>query len=83
MYYLTWNRAVHRLPDCMTAEYIKLATLDDELLGILLEHVLCGWPSPKVKVQKELQPYYSFRHKIVIIDGIAMKDRRIIIPALK
>ena len=59
----------------MTAEEIRLATLYDEHLGILSEYVLCIWPSTKVKMQKDLQPYWSFMDEIVIIDAITMKGR--------
>ena len=31
------------------------------------------------EVQRDLQPYWSFRDKIVVIDGIIMKGKRIII----
>ena len=50
------------IPNCMTEE-IKLATLDDEHLGILSEYVLCIWPSTKVEVQKELQSYILDQHE--------------------
>ena len=35
----------------------------------------------KANVQVVLQPYWSLRNEIAIIDGIPMKVRRIIIPA--
>ena len=66
------------IPYSMTAEEIRLAAKDDKPLCMLSENVLPGWPSTKTEVQKE--PYWSFRDEIVIIDGIAMKDRRIIVP---
>ena len=34
----------------------------------------------KTEVQKESQPYLSFRDEIELIDGIAIKERRIAIP---
>ena len=45
------------------------------------QYVLNSWPPAKVKVHKELQPYWSFRDEIAIFDGIAMKGRRISVPA--
>ena len=42
------------IPDCMTGEEIRLATLDDEHLGMLSKYVLCGWPSINGEVWKEL-----------------------------
>ena len=38
------------LPDWMTAEEIRLATVDDKS-----EYVLHGWPSTITEVQKKLQ----------------------------
>ena len=61
--------------------HTRLATLDDKYIGLLSELVLHSWPSTEAEVQKDLQPYWSFRDKIAIIDGIAVKGRRIIIPA--
>ena len=64
----------------MTAEEIRVAILDDEHLGILSEHVLYNWSSTKAEVQKELQPYWSFRDESIIIDRITMKGRRKTVP---
>ena len=69
------------IPDCMTVEEIKLATLDDEHLAMLSEYVLCGWPVTKAELQMKLQPFRSLGHEIVIIDRIAVKGRRILVPA--
>ena len=69
------------IQDCMMAEEIRSATMDDEDVSMLSEYILCGWPSVRAKVQKDVQPYWSFRDEIVIIDGNDMKIRRIIIPA--
>ena len=66
----------------MTAEQIRLATLDYEPLGILSGYVCHNWPSTKAEVQKQLQPCWLFKDEIAIFDGIAMKGKRIIVPAL-
>ena len=58
-----------------------MITLDSEHQDILSEQVLHSWSSSKADAQKELQWYWSFRHEIMIIDGIVMKGRRIIILA--
>ena len=39
------------------------------------------WPLSKSVVRKDPKPYWSFRKETAIIDNIAMKDIRIIIPA--
>ena len=68
------------ISDCMTIEEIRSATVDNEQLSMLSEYVLHSWPSMRAVVQKELQMYWSFRDDIVIIDGITIKDERIITP---
>ena len=55
-------------------------TLEDEHLSVLAELLLFGWPSKKTEDKRNCNPYWSFRGKITIIDGIALKGRRIIIP---
>ena len=49
---------------------------------MLLELTPHGWPSFQDEVQKDLQPYWTFRDEIAIIDSIAVKGRRIIIPVV-
>ena len=66
---------------CMTAEEIRSVAIDDELLGMLKEYVLYGWPLMKLEVQKDLQLYWSFADETAINDGIDMKWNRTIIPA--
>ena len=68
------------VPDWTMAEDVRLATLENEHLGMLSAYVVHDWPSAQAEDWKELQPYRSSRDKIVIIDGIAMKSRIIIIP---
>ena len=41
--------------------------------------ILHSWTSKKAEVQKELQPYWSFRDDILVIDRTAMNDRRMIV----
>ena len=35
------------IPDCMTAEDVKLATVENKHLDILSKYALHCWPSPK------------------------------------
>ena len=62
--------------NCMTADKIREATLQNEHLSALTELVLHNWSSTKTEVQKELKPYWSFIDKIAIIDGISIKEGR-------
>ena len=52
----------------MTAEEIRSVTTDDEHICRLSEYVLHSWLSITAEVQKDLQPYWSFRDEIAIID---------------
>ena len=38
------------IPDCMPAEEIWLATLEDEHIDVLSNYILPGWPSTKAEV---------------------------------
>ena len=67
------------ISDSMRVEEIRLVTLDDYHLGMLSKYVMHSWPSTKAEVHRELHPYWSFREEIIIIGGIAMKDRKIIV----
>ena len=39
-----------------------------------------GWLSTKDELHTNLQPYWSFRDELAIIDGVMLKGRHIIIP---
>ena len=67
------------IPDCMTAEEIRIVTVQGEHLCAMAELILCGWPSTNAKVHKELQPYWLFWYETAIIHGIIIKGR-IIVP---
>ena len=58
------------IPDHMTAEKIRAATLDYEHLWILAEHVLCCWASAKAEVQMGLHLHWLLRDENAIIDII-------------
>ena len=61
------------IPYCITAGQIKEVTLEDEHLSAVSECILHSWQSIKMEIQKEWQPYSSFKDEIAIIDGIAIK----------
>ena len=69
------------IPDCMTANEIRISTLNSEHPGILSEDVLHSGPSRNAEVKKELKPYWSFRDEITVKCRITKKGRRIIVPA--
>ena len=69
------------IPDWMMGEEIKIAVVYDECIVMVSELIVFCWPSTKAEVQKDLQPYWTFRDEIAVIDGIAMRGGRIIIHA--
>ena len=67
---------------CQTTMRAKeIAIPDDKHTCMLSECILHDWPLTKAEMQKYLQPYWSFRNDITIIDYIAIKGIRIIIHA--
>ena len=71
------------ISECMSAKEIMNAKKDDDHLYAYppTTYMIHGWPLTTTEVNEELQPYWLFRDNIVVIDRIAMKGRRIIIPA--
>ena len=65
-------------PNCMIAEEIMEATIENECLSVLAELVLYGWPTTSTEMQKELQAHCSPKDEIAIINGITIKVRTII-----
>ena len=51
------NESCTDIPDCMIAEEIRIAILDDEQVDMLSEPILHSYPSTKAELQEELQPY--------------------------
>ena len=62
----------------MMTEEIRCAVIEDYHIGVLSTYVICGWPSIRAEVINEVQPYWSFRDEVEVIDGIAMEGRIII-----
>ena len=59
---------------------IHQATRADPILCELRETILQGWPNTFREISKNLQPYWSYRDKLAIENGILMESGRIIIP---
>ena len=55
---------------------------DDEL--VLLKHIITqGWSSTIKEVPNVLQPYWTFREKLTVENGLVLKGTRIVIPNKK
>ena len=74
-------RSCTYIPGCMTANYIRCVTIDEKHICMLWGYVLHGCSLKSAEAQKELQSYWTFTDKIVIIDEITMKVKLILIQA--
>ncbi len=59
---------------------LRESTAKDETLILLKEIVKQGWPKKIQNLPPELKPFWTFRERITIEDGLLLKDRRIIVP---
>ena len=55
-------------------------TQTNDELAILKHTIMQGWPKPIKQVPPMLHPYWMFREKLTIEDGLILKGTRIIIP---
>ena len=44
--------------------------------------IITGWLTTKDELHNDLRPYWSYRDDLAVIDGVVMKGRYIIIPAV-
>ena len=42
--------------------------------------IITGWPDNRDELHVDLQPYWSYRDKLSVIDGIILKGRNIAMP---
>ena len=62
---------------------LKEATQADDTLAILKYTIQQGWPSSIKDLPSEIQPFWTFREKLTIEDGLILKGTRIVIPSNK
>ena len=60
---------------------IKQATADDEVMNLLLETIIYGWPETKDEVPSQLLPYFNSRSEFSAQDGLIFKGERVVIPS--
>ena len=74
------NQIIKQLPArCDSLQQSRLATHADDELAILKHTIMQGWPKTIKQVPPELQPYWTFREKLTIEDGLILKGTRIVI----
>ena len=57
-------------------------TSKDEVLQLLKEVILTGWPTDKKSLPAVLNPYYSYRDELSVYDGLIFRGERLVIPPL-
>lgn len=55
---------------------------NDETFDIISKFCQEGWPTKKSDVPLSAKPFWNVRNEIFIVDGILLKDNRIIIPSV-
>ena len=64
---------------CISGEIQQVSSIDNhlqQLKGI----IITGWPDSRDELHADLQPYWSYRDGLAVIDGIILKGKCIIIP---
>ena len=59
---------------------IRQATKEDEVMSVLIETILCGWPETKADLPIKLMPYFHTRNEYTVQDGLVFKGDRVVIP---
>ena len=55
-------------------------TSKDEVLQLLKEVILSGWPADKKSIPAVLNPNYSYRDELSMYDGLIFREERLVIP---
>ena len=76
----TWVDAIQTamdMPECISIAEIPHASLMDNHLQQLNNIIITGWPDSRDELCADLQPYWSYRDKLAVIDGIILKGNHI------
>ena len=61
-------------------ELIKTATKTDPQMQLLSKVIHEGWPNDRSECPKQLLDFWNFRDEMSVIDGVALKGSKILIP---
>ena len=75
-------QSVTDILECISISQIQQASVQDKHLQCLRNSIITGWPSTKDDLHSNLRPYWSFRDGLAVINGVVIKGRCIIIPAI-
>ena len=62
---------------------MRIATQEDDELAPCKHAIMHGWPGTIREVPSEIQPYWTFREKLTIEDGIVLKGTWIVVAHKK
>ena len=68
------------MPECISMEEIQQALSQDDNLQQLKKCIIAGWPDTKDELHTNIRPYWLYRDKLAVIDGVIIKGRHIVIP---
>ena len=66
--------------ECVSMAEIQQALSQDNHLQQLKSLIITGWLDSRDKLHVDLRPYWSYRDKLAVRDGIILKGRGIIMP---
>jgi hypothetical protein len=59
---------------------IKKTMESDEVLGVVAEYIVNGWPRREESVPMALCPYYQVKAELSVVDGLLVYRDRIVVP---
>ena len=80
-----YNISIHEISEItgfklLTLQDIIEATIKDCQLTKLKTYVVDGFPKHKHECTEDIHSFFDYRESLTIIDGMVMKDKRIVIP---
>ena len=69
------------MPECVSMAEIQQASSLNNHLQQLKGIIISGWPDSRDELHTDLQPYWSYRDELAVIDGVILKGKCIIIPS--
>ena len=68
------------MPECISMVEIQHVSSMDNHLQQLKGFIITGWPDSRDELHADLQPYWSYRDELAVIDGIILKGKCIFMP---
>ena len=80
-----FNISIHEVEDItgfksLTMKQISSETVTDVQLEQLKEYIVDGFPKSKHECTELMRDFYDYRESLNIINGVVLKDKRIVIP---